>query len=164
MLKSDKSTDELKKTSSLTYENNLFMNKDEFGNVFNLFLTSLKPISISTESESKRYINDTFRFLKREGKFGNSSKMFSFTKTTPEIVKKILKNLDNSSSPGISGKPTKILKLENNFLIPILTSLFNNCITTNNIPTEWKTAVGKGNLNDLNNYRIFSYLLIIFDP
>jgi hypothetical protein len=48
-------------------------------------------------------------------------------------------------------------------LAPMLTSMFNRCITDNVIPGEWKTAVvtplfKKGDINDLNNYRGISVL------
>ena len=48
--------------------------------------------------------------------------------------------------------------------MPIFTKLFNYCITTYSIPSEWKTAVvtplykNKGSRTDLNNYRGISIL------
>ena len=84
--------------------------------------------------------------------------------TTEIIVEKVLLSKADSSSAGISGIPSKILKRSEKCLIPIITNLFNKCIQTNKIPLEWKTAVvtplfkNKGDKNDTNSYRGISVL------
>ena len=88
---------------------------------------------------------------------------FSFKATTETIVEKILSNLDSSSGAGISGISSKVLKKSSPILIPIIARLFNQCIATNKIPTEWKTAVvspifKKGQTDEINNYRGISVL------
>jgi hypothetical protein len=60
--------------------------------------------------------------------------------TTETITKKIISSLDSAMGPGITEIPIKIIKNSDN-LIPILIKLFNTCIATNTIPTEWKFAV-----------------------
>ena len=57
---------------------------------------------------SKTFIADVFRKLKVEEKL--STTKFSFVPTTSTIVEKLILKLDNASSPGLSGIPTKILK------------------------------------------------------
>jgi len=68
-----------------------------------------------------------------------------------------------SSSPGVSGIPTKVFKSAIDIFTPILTELFNKAILTKTIPVEWKSALvtplfKSGTLNDLNNYRGISVL------
>ena len=76
----------------------------------------------------------------------------------------MLNELPASSGPGISGIPTKILKTTSIMLIPILKRLFNDCITSNKIPAEWKSAIvtpiykQKGSIEDLNNFRGISVI------
>ena len=55
-------------------------------------------------------INNTFSFLSKEKKFTLPEKGFSYSKTTVEIVEKLINNLDSSSSAWASGFPVKILK------------------------------------------------------
>ena len=93
-----------------------------------------------------------------------SATSFSFATTTSIIVEKILNNLENASSPGISGIPIKILKATTALFVPALTSLFNQCILTSQLPVEWKSDVvtplykRKGDVSDANNYRGISVL------
>ena len=88
-------------------------------------------------------------------------KLFSFKKVTEEEVENCLKELKNSSSPGVTEVPTKLFKLTP---ISVLTKLFNSCIETCKIPCEWKFAEitplykNKGVKTDLNNYRGISVL------
>ena len=79
------------------------------------------------------------------------------------IVEKFIQSLDASSGPGVTDIPTKVIKYCQN-IVPILTSLFNQCIQTCTIPKEWKTALvtplfkNKGDTTDLNNYRGISVI------
>jgi hypothetical protein len=93
---------------------------------------------------------------------------FSFVPTTSTIVEKLILKLDNASSPGLSGIPTKILKAASNSLAPLLAKLFNNCISSNKIPIEWKSAVvtplykqKSTDKSNKNNYRGISVLSLI---
>ena len=71
--------------------------------------------------------------------------------------------LDDSSSPGISGLPVKILKNIDHLTSPI-TKIINQCIKTKTIPDEWKSAYvtpiykEKGEKTELNNYRGISVI------
>jgi hypothetical protein len=87
--------------------------------------------------------------------------------TSTEEVLKLLTNLDNNSSPGISNIPVKIFKNSKSTLCDVFAKIFNCCIDSQSIPSEWKTAVvvplykNKGYTTDLNNFRGISILPII---
>ena len=123
--------------------------------MFNSFFTNLSSTSNASYEDSKTFIADVFRKLKVDEKL--STPKFSFVPTTSTIVEKLILKLDNASSPGLSGIPTKILKAASSSLAPLLAKLFNNCISSNKIPIEWKSAVVtplyKQKSTDKNNYR-----------
>ena len=117
--------------------------------------------------DTETFIADVFRDLKVEQKKIATSN-FSFVPTTSSIVEKLISKLDNASSPGLSGIPTKILKAASSTFAPILTNLFNNCIRNNIIPIEWKSAVvtplykqKSADKSNKNNYRGISVLSLI---
>ncbi len=89
---------------------------------------------------------------------------FEFKEVSEETVLNLIMNLSTSSGPGISGISSKILKAASITLVPLITSLFNQCLAENTIPIEWKTAVvtpiykNKGDIDDVNNYRGISVL------
>ena len=137
----------------------------EFGMIFNSFFTNLSSTSTSNTFECETYVNSTFTELKKNGElFKKTDTYFSFQPTTETIVKKLILNLDAASGAGISGISSKVLKGINKTLVSPLTKIINNCILTNKIPTEWKTAVvtplykRKGLMTDINNYRGISVL------
>ena len=77
---------------------------------------------------------------------------------------KAINKLSITSSAGITGIPTKLLKELDYKLTPVLTEIFNNCISTGILPDEWKPAVvtsqfkNKGSKDVVNNYRGISVL------
>ena len=83
-----------------------------------------------------------------------------FKPTTANFVKKLLLNLDSSSSPDI---PTKVIKHCDN-LVDIILKVINKYIETNTVPVDWKTAVvmplckSKGERTDINSYRGISVI------
>lgn len=94
----------------------------------------------------------------------NITNEFNFTYCSLDEVVQLVKNLDVTSSPGISGIPVKIFKYSINTLAPLLVHLFNACIDTYMLPNEWKCGIviplykNKGDNMDLNNYRGISIL------
>ena len=142
-------------------------NGDEFANdpgsisnLFNIFFTSLSSNSTANHIECSGFIDKCFTdYVKHEIK-----DEFEFKEVSEEIVLNLIMNLSTSSGPGISGISSKILKAASNTLVPLITSLFNQCLAENTIPIEWKTAVvtpiykNKGDIDDVNNYRGISVL------
>ena len=137
-VKSDKTSESLL-LNSLVHDDVVSTNQNEFANIFNLFFTTLNSTSIASKDECDEYIDDVFIKLKRQGDIKTSN--FTFTPITNSIVEKLLNNLDSKSGPGVSGLPSKVLKSAYSSITPSLTSLFNNCIASESIPTEFKIAV-----------------------
>jgi hypothetical protein len=132
-------------------------------NLFNKFFTSISSQSDSSEEDCQRFINKHFADLKSSASFSAGNE-FRFSPVSVEFVSSIIKKLDNSSSPGVSGINTAILKLAPAQLVPVYCSIFNSCLTTNQIPTDWKSALvtplfkNKGVNTDPSNYRGISVI------
>ena len=76
-------------------------------------------------------------------------------------VRTALKELKNNKCPGDDGIYNEYIKLGQEVLIPVLTQLFNEIITTEVIPREWETSTiillhKKGTRDNINNYRPIS--------
>ena len=138
-------------------------NSTDISNMFNCFFSSLS-------SESNASIDDCFEFSSNhlskmiDAKIINPT-TFKFSKTTAIIVSKAIDSIANQSGPGVSGIATKILKQYSPNLLNTITQLFNDCISTGNIPLEWKSAIltplfkgKKLDPSDVNNYRGISVL------
>ena len=134
----------------------------EIAHEFNSFISDFSlPKQVSIE-ESNSYIDDTFKTLKNNGKI--SPKSFCFDNTTPTEISDLIKLIDNSSSPGISGIPVKVIKHCSEGFSRILCKFFNNALKLESIPKEWKYAItsplykGKGDNSLFDNYRGISVL------
>ena len=74
-------------------------------------------------------------------------------------VTKLLKNLKNKKAAGPDGIPNEPYKIGGKILAPILTRLFNLVLSNKDSPIDWNTGImyliykGKGDINDLSNYR-----------
>jgi len=140
----------------------LITNPVEVGNNFNQFFTNIKPNAFQPDDVCNKFIADNFKLLKENNLIKTSE--FKFRQTTPAIVSKLLKNLDESKGAGVTGIPSKVLKHSHEELAPILASIFNQCILTGIIPNEFKEALvkplfkNKGSPLDNNNYRGISTL------
>ena len=136
----------------------------EIASLFNTYFTSIRSVSFSKMDESVQFIESHFNDLKKKKLLNTDIIGFSFKCVNAVEVSRVFNEISNSSSPGIAGIHPKILKLLPSILIPVLTKLFNFCISTNSIPDEWKSAVvtplykNKGSRADLNNYRAISVL------
>ena len=79
-------------------------------------------------------------------------------------LKKGLSQIDSKSSPGYCGIPASIFSATANELSLPITSLFNLCLDSGKIPSDWKIALvrpnykGKGSKQDPDNYRPISIL------
>ena len=129
---------------------------------FNSFFTTIVSNSLSNRSNCTKFIDIVFTRIKKEIKVNIPG--FSFGKYSNTNVAKAINELSISSSPGVCGIPTRILKELGPTIAPILAEIFNNCISSGIIPDEWKTAVvtplfkNKGPKEDINNYRGISVL------
>ena len=79
------------------------------------------------------------------------------------MLDKLMSELSNTSSPGVSGIHAKVIKAAAITLSPLFTSLFNKRFEQNMMPDEWKIALvnplfKKNSRSDINNYRGISVL------
>ena len=137
----------------------------KISNAFNEFFASFEAPNNHKKNECASFIFDRFRnFRKMHLKQLNGLNKFSFRQIAPELVEKLINDLDNKSSWGISDIPISIIKFSAKTLSLLLSELFNFCITNNCLPNEWKFAMvtplykNKGDLSDFNNYRGISVL------
>jgi hypothetical protein len=132
-------------------------------NLFNVHFTSLTSDSNASKDECFNFAKENLDFVKNKLKT-NSATVFKFHNISYGTVFEQIKELQNSKGPGITGIPTKILKILNEKICVIVTNLFNECIKTSLIPSEWKSAVvtplykRSGSKDDANNYRGISVL------
>ena len=81
-----------------------------------------------------------------------------------ENVKKSLSQTDSKCSPGYCGIPCIIFSEAADELKAPITNLFNLCLESGKIPSDWKIALvrplykGKGCKQDVDNYRPISLL------
>ncbi len=85
---------------------------------------------------------------------------------TKEEVKDVLRTTPNSSAPGYDQLTNVDYKLSN--VVPILTSIFNTCLSNCKIPSDWKHAIikliPKSSIDaiDLSEWRPISKLVTIY--
>jgi hypothetical protein len=108
-------------------------------NAFNIFFTTIVSNSNASKIECANFFFHHFRVIKNN--FLQTKTEFNFTEINNDITGANLSEISADSSPGISNIPCKILLLARSKLIPILTTLFNECIKLSYIPFDWKCAV-----------------------
>ena len=156
--KSDKSSDNL---ISLNVNNKLITNPKQISDSFNTFFTTLDSSSTHSLAQSITEIDLNYNQLISDGLIRPS--IFKFQCTTLSIVSKLITKLDDNSSPGVVGIPTKVMSHSTDFAL-LATKLINHCILTSTIPEDWKAAVvtplykNKGDNHDINNYRGISII------
>jgi hypothetical protein len=132
------------------------------GNLFNNFFTSLSSTSNVDLDNCIDFSKNHFDNIK--DKLNVQPNSFKFKRITYSEVEYLIRNMDNSTSAGISGLPVKLFKQLHHKICNILTNLFNDCIDSKSIPEKWKTAVvtplykKNGAIEDINNYRGISVL------
>ena len=159
-------SDKSNSNSNITLKENILYISDQnmVANKFlyNQFFTTLSSASHTGLPESVIKINQIYAKIKSEKTFYE----FKFTMVSEKIVDKFVQALDASSGPGDTDIPAKVIKYCQNF-VPILTNLFNQCISISMIPKERKTALvtplfkNKGDTTYLNNYRGISVIKTI---
>jgi len=160
----------IKKSSTITItkDNQTFTDPTTVGNIFNTHFTSLSSESEIEFSKCSDFVNDLFDKIETERSINNKNVWlkngFQFQRVNCDTVLRQLSNLSSTSGPGACGIPSKILKAASFQLAPLIKSIFNTCIDTNNIPDEWKLAIvspifkNKGSNEDVNNYRGISVI------
>ena len=133
---------------------------NEKSDLFNVFFTSLSSISSSTSDECIDFSNNHFKTFLDKNKISS----FDFKKINVSTVQKAFSNVSSTSGPGVADISIKILKNNTFILLWVFTELFNDCITTGELPCDFKTALvtplykKKGNKEDVNNYRGISVI------
>ena len=133
---------------------------NEKSDLFNVFFTSLSSISSSTSDECIDFSNNHFKTFLNKNKISS----FDFKKINVSTVQKAFSNVSSTSGPGVADISIKILKNNTFSLLWVFTELFNDCISTGELPCDFKTALvtplykKKGNKEDVNNYRGISVI------
>ena len=122
-------------------------------------------------------VSDSFRNdVNDDGSEGwkgpKSGVLFKFETVECLLVKKHLKQLHNNSSVDVLGFDSKFLCIASDVITPVLTKMFNLCITGGYVIDDWKCArvspiyKGKGSKSDKCNYRpisVISHVAKIFE-
>jgi hypothetical protein len=125
--------------SSISQNNSLTTNSDAIANLFNQHFSNLKPSSFHIDSDCSDFVNNSFTDYKRHRNLKTSS--FSFSLVSVNDVSQLIRNLNTSSSEGVSGIPVAVIKHCVDELAPFLTSFYNYCLQVSCIPNEWKQAI-----------------------
>ncbi len=89
---------------------------------------------------------------------------FHFEKISYCDLLTITEGMNVKCSPGFDGIPFKVLLENSHKILPFLVLLFNQILTENSIPKDWKCAVvtplfkSKGSRSECDNYRGISVL------
>lgn len=89
-----------------------------------------------------------------------------FTVSVGEVREALL-HLDVTKAAGDDGVPTRLLRLLSSELAPCVHHIFQRCLATGTLPTDWKLATvtpiykNKGNSREPTNYRPISLLSVL---
>jgi hypothetical protein len=119
---------------SIFIDNTMLTDNEQIGNAFNKFFTTIVSNSNASKIECANFIFHYFREIKNN--FLQTKTEFNFTEINNDITEDNLREISADSSPGISNIPSKILLRAKSKLIPILTTLFNECIKSSYIPFD----------------------------
>lgn len=145
------------------------------------FINDSNDIPITSPEISANVFNDYFVsvFNKFQGNYPSNihcanecpgfigtGPKFSIPLISTQFVEQQLKSLDCNKSTGSDGISARFLKLSASIIAPILTALFNRCISGSLYPKAFKKAkvipiYKKGPKEDKSNYRPISVLPII---
>ena len=68
----------------------------------------------------------------------NITSSFSFVPVHPDAVEKVIDKLKNSSSFGLDGIDTSVIKLMKPYVLPAITHVINLSLETNTFTDDWK--------------------------
>jgi hypothetical protein len=136
----------------------------DVGSVFSSHFGSLHHLRNANVSDAEcvDFIDNFFNNIKKDGKLVIKEN-FEFHEVSSEMVKKSLSALDPCSSPGVTIIPPVILKSCAEELCVPLAKIFNFCIVSGRIPSDWKHAIvtplfKKGDILSCDNYRGISVI------
>ena len=142
---------------SIEIDNKVISNRNNIMSEFNKYF-----VSVATELKKSKYsrvhaIPDFNKFLKNR-----VCENFEFANITVSEIEDIIKNFNPNKCSDFS---SRLLKLINHSLSPILKYLLNNCMHSAIFPNQLKVAgvlplYKTGNINDISNYRPISILPI----
>ncbi len=115
-------------------------------------------VAIGTLHESQNLTHDNSSTAYSSVNHFKLDQLFDFNPATVSGVNKALKSLDSRKPAGPDKLDPHFSKLAVDFIAPPLTCLFNLSLSTNEIPSIWKTAYVRplykgGDPTVLNNYR-----------
>ena len=147
--------------TSIVHNGSTINDAKSIANIFNDHLVSLKSSSCASLEECTQFNISHINKLKCSGRLVTTS--FYFRPVTVLEVESAILRIPATSGPGVSCKPTLVIKATSRSLAPAITALINNIFTTGEIPLDWKSAIvtplHKGKATDvLENYRGLSVL------
>lgn len=66
---------------------------------------------------------------------------FNFRDVTNNVVKKLIKKIENHKSSGLQGIKSSLFKISAKILVPQFKFLFNLCLRTSIFPSSWKNTI-----------------------
>ena len=150
--------------SRLTTSQNLSDTPDILPDEFNDYFVSVGQ-TVSDSLDNDVNTNDCWKGPK-------SNVLFKFDVVECSLVNKHLKQLNFNSSVDVLGFDSKLLRVAADVITPVLTKMFNVCITDGTVLDDWKCArvspiyKGNGSKSDKCNYRpisVISHVAKIFE-
>ena len=71
---------------------------------------------------------------------GLGEKSFNFSKATNDIVLRNIQKLNTKKASQLNDAPTKYISKFSDVFTPVITDVYNNCVTTGIFPECFKTA------------------------
>ena len=133
----------------------------------NYFLSVVESVIPSTCDPTKYSCPDVLLHFCGERTAGTLP--FSIPFLTVHEVGKLVRKMANKKSSGPDEISPKILKISLPYIVNSLTYIYNLCIHTSTVPTEFKKAKiiplpKTKDINDVNNYRPISLLSVLSKP
>lgn len=131
-------------------------------NLVNHFFVNIGN-DLASKIQANRNITATNTFNSSPGRPNRTGNSMVLLETDEAEVTRIISGLRSDSAVGYDGIPSSLLKSVNKNLAPIITQIFNLCLTTGTFPGVFKKALVHpihkgGDRRDPNNYRPISVL------
>jgi len=120
------------KIDSLTTPQGILRDEQDIANEFSDFFSKWVSTSSDTDDDAELE-NLPEKLIKNVGEF-------SFHKVDEEVVLVLLHSLDPAKATGLDGFSARMLKMAAPGISDSVTSLFNVCLESGQMPDEWKLA------------------------